>query len=319
MSLRDRVLVIGSGGMAFEYLKVLKSQGKFAVVVGRGVQNIDQLKASFPDYEYHSGGLEKYLKGDFDLPEFAINCVNIEFLGETSCQLLTYGVKYLLVEKPGDLTELGLTKVRDLALSNGAKVLIAYNRRAYSSIRQLIKESEKDGGITSVHFEFTEWAHTFGPDTHSALALKNWVLSNSSHVIDTVFYLIGDPKNLSSSVLGLNEIEWHPAGSVFIGSGVSAKNIPFSYHANWNAPGRWAIEVMTDRRRFYLKPMEKLSEQQLGSIAITDIPLTDTLDIDFKPGLYHQTEDFLNLDLQNLQSIQDQLTAMAHYKEIAGY
>lgn len=319
MNFRDRVLVIGSGGMAFEYIKVLKSLGKFPVIVGRGVQNIDQLRSSFPEYEYHSGGIEKYLKGDFNLPEFAINCVNVEFLGETSCRLLARGVKYLLVEKPGDLTELGLTKVRNLAVSNDAKVFIAYNRRAYSSIRRLIRESEKDGGITSVHFEFTEWSHTFGPDTHSSAALKRWVLSNSSHVIDTVFYLIGDPKILSPSVFGLNDIEWHPAGSVFVGSGLSAKNIPFSYHANWNAPGRWAIEVMTDRRRFYLKPLERLSEQRLGSIAITEIPLSDTLDIEFKPGLYHQTEDFLNLDLQNLQSVQDQLTAMAYYKDIAGY
>lgn len=319
MNPEDRVLVIGSGGMAFEYIKVLKSQGKFPVVVGRGGQNIEKLKASFPDYEYHSGGLEKYLNGGFDLPKFAINCVNIELLGEISCHLLAHGIKYLLVEKPGDLTEVGLTKVRDLAISNDAKVLIAYNRRSYSSVRQLIKETEKDGGITSIHFEFTEWAHTFGPDTHSAESLKYWVLSNSSHVIDTVFYLIGSPKNITSSVLGLNKIEWHPAGSVFSGSGVSVENIPFSYHTNWNAPGRWAIEVMTDRRRFYLKPMEKLSEQQLGSLDITSILLTDTLDIKFKPGLYQQTKDFLNLDLQNLQSIQDQLIALEHYKKIAGY
>lgn len=319
MSLTNRVLIVGSGGMAFEYIKVLSSLGKDVVVVGRGTHNVENLKAAFPAYEYHSGGLEKYLMNSVDLPEFAINCANIEFLGEISCQLLLHGVKYLLIEKPGDLTDLGLTKIGDLAQKNGAKALIAYNRRAYTSVRQLIGEAEKDGGISSVHFEFTEWAHTFGPDTHSEKALRSWVLSNSSHVIDTVFYLIGDPCSISSNVLGQNKIKWHPAGAVFCGSGISVNDIPFSYHANWTAPGRWAIEVMTEHRRLYLKPMEKLAEQKHGSIDVNEIQLHDTLDEDFKPGLHRQTQDFLERNFQNLLSVQHQLATMKHYRKIAGY
>jgi len=319
MESNSRVLLIGSGGMACEYLKVLKSLNKSVVVVGRGEQNIENLKKQYPEYDYHTGGLQDYLDSNPAIPEFAINTVNIEYLGDTSCQLLEKGVKYLLIEKPGDLTEAGLGKIKNIAHAKGSKVLVAYNRRFFSSVLKVLSESEKDGGITSVHFEFTEWAHTFGPDTHSLQALNKWVLSNSSHVIDTVFFLIGKPKEISTKVLGVGRIDWHPTGSIFIGAGVSNRDIPFGYHSNWNGPGRWAIEVITNKRRFYLKPMEKLFEQALGSVSLNEVVIDDKLDAEFKPGLFLQTQAFLDLELENLQTIEDQYDSMEYYRDMAGY
>ena len=203
----SKVLLIGSGGMACEYLKVLESLGKSVVVVGRGDKNLANLRESYPDHEYCHGGLDKFLESNPKIPAFVINTVNVEYLGETSCKLLEYGAKYLLIEKPGDLTEGGLRKICDLAKAKEAIVCVAYNRRFYTSVMDVISETEKDGGITSINFEFTEWTHTFGPDTHSLIALNNWILSNSSHVIDTVFYLIGEPKNLSSNVVKVS-LSW---------------------------------------------------------------------------------------------------------------
>jgi predicted dehydrogenase len=315
----SKVLLIGSGGMACEYLKVLESLGKSVVIVGRGNKNLEYLKNLYPDYEYCHGGLDKFLQSNPTIPEFVINAVNVEYLGVTSCKLLEYGAKYLLIEKPGDLTEQGLQKICDLAKAKEAIVCVAYNRRFYTSVRDMIAETTKDGGITSLNFEFTEWTHTFGPETHSLVALNNWILSNSSHVIDTAFYLIGEPKYLASNVSGANVIKWHRSGSIFVGSGMSVRGIPFSYHSNWNGPGRWAIEVITAKRRFYLKPMEKLFKQELATVSVNEIMINDELDINYKPGLYLQTNAFLDLNLKKLQLIDDQLRAMRYYREIAGY
>ena len=315
----SKVLVVGSGGMACEYLKVLKSLKKSVIVVGRGNKNIEHLKNIFPEYDYFSGGLNNYLNNNKDIPEFAINTVNIEYLGDTTIRLLESGLKFLLIEKPGDLTKKGLHNISKLAAQKKATVCVAYNRRFYESVIEVINQSKKDGGIKSLNFEFTEWSHTFGPETHSILALNSWVLSNSSHVIDTVFYLIGEPEKLSSEVLGRGEIDWHPSGSIFVGSGVSKLGIPFSYHSNWKGPGRWAIEIITDKRRFYLKPMEKLFEQELGSISLNEAVINDNLDKEFKPGLFLQTKAFLNLEIENMQKIDDQYKAMAHYQKIGGF
>ena len=40
-----------------------------------------------------------------------------------------------------------------------------------------------------------EWVHTINEDDYSNEVLEKWIISNSSHVIDTVFYLIGCKRN----------------------------------------------------------------------------------------------------------------------------
>jgi len=317
--MKKKILLVGSGNMAYEYLKVLKALNKTVIIVGRGKANVLKLKKLFPEFEYHYGGVDNYISNCKNIPEIAINTVNIDYLGSTSITLLLSGVKNLLIEKPGDLNLSVLKKIEKLSCKNNAVVSIAYNRRFYSSTLHLIDLINEDGGLLSSHFEFTEWVTTIGPHTHSKNALNKWILSNSSHVIDTVFHIIGDPLELNSKIFGKKNIEWHPSGSIFIGFGVSEYNIPFTYHSNWNSPGRWSIELTTNKRRFYLKPMEKLFEQKLNSVQLNELKIDDNLDHQFKPGLYLQTKSFINSNFKNFQSIKDQIKSMEYYSIIAGY
>ena len=64
---------------------------------------------------------------------------------------------------------------------------------------------------------------------------------------------------------------------------VSPTQVPlFSYQANWNAPGRWGIEILTSQHRLYLRPMEKLQIQNTGSVDISEVEIDDQLDKEFK-------------------------------------
>ena len=319
MTLNSRVLLIGSGFMAREYLKVLASLGNEVIIVGRSEEKIRALKSDYPNFEYFSGGLENFLEQHSDIPEFVINAASVNQLRSTTILLMDAGVKYILLEKPGDLTLSGLNEIKLKSIEFSADVLIAYNRRYYSSISVLKEQVEIDGGIKSAHFEFTEWIHTIDPIMYDSETLKKWIISNSSHVIDTVFSLIGIPKELIAFVGGKDAIAWHPSGSIFIGSGISEKNIPFTYHSNWEGPGRWAIEISTRKRRFFLRPMEKLQQQIKGSIQITDFVIDDFLDKEFKAGLYLQTKSFLELDFKNMISISNQINALSYYNKIGGY
>nr|WP_314839272.1 hypothetical protein [uncultured Flavobacterium sp.] len=315
----QKVLLIGAGFMAGEYLKVLKHLDCNVTIVSRSEGKVNLLKNDFPDYTYYSEGLDDYLSKVNELPEFVINTVNVNNLKDVSLSLLKAGVKNLLIEKPGDLFIDGLKEMQSYAEKTSSNVYIAYNRRFYSSISELKKQIVIDEGITNCHFEFTEWIHTIDTSIYDKETLEKWIISNSSHVIDTVFYLIGFPKDLNTTVGGIDEIIWHPSGSVFTGSGLSEKNIPFSYNTDWSSAGRWSIEIFTKKRRFYLKPMEKLFEQKKGSINISEILLDDKLDITFKPGLLLQTQAFLNSDFCDLVSIEEQIRAIGIYEEIAGY
>jgi hypothetical protein len=70
------------------------------------------------------------------------------------------------------------------------------------------------------------------------------------------FELIGFPRQIQAHQYG--QIEWHPSGSIFIGSGISDHDIPFTYHADWGSGGRWGIEVNTSKNSYQLIPIEEL-------------------------------------------------------------
>ena len=47
----------------------------------------------------------------------------------------------------------------------------------------------EDGGVTSFHFEFTEWSHQIQHLQKAPGVMDHWVLGNSSHVLDLAFHL----------------------------------------------------------------------------------------------------------------------------------
>jgi predicted dehydrogenase len=315
-----KILIVGSGYISEHYLKVLSNINVKCVVIGRGSNNIEKLKLSFNNIEFHSGGIEQYLKKN-SIKQFThfINLVNIEFCIKVTRLLLEFGAKNILIEKPGGLEIKQLEDLDNYAARLGANLSIAYNRRFFESINKLIQLVEDDGGIENVSFEFTEWVHTINENNYSREVMEKWIISNSSHVIDTVFYLIGLPKEIHTHTLGANQIKWHKSGSVFTGSGISIKQIPFTYNSNWNSAGRWAIEVTSKSKRFYLKPMEKLLVQNKGQINLSEINLPNDKDVKFKPGMYDLICSFLNNDSKKLLSIREQINHIKIYNKIGLY
>ena len=113
------------------------------------------------------------------------------------------------------------------------------------------------------------------------------------------------------------EVDWHESGSIYTGAGVSEKGALFSYCANWAAPGRWSVEVMTSQHRLYFKPLEKLSIQDLGSVKVDELEIDDRLDRLYKPGLYKEVECFLNqTNTDQKVTIQDQYEHFKLYQKI---
>jgi hypothetical protein len=304
--------------MAIEYAKVLKFLNYDFVAIGRG--EINNTK-----YESQTGlkcvkiGLTDYLGTKPALPNKVINSVGIDALYSTTTELLEYGVKDILLEKPGGAYTSEILQLAEDAKIQDAKVLIAYNRRFYSTVLKAEELILEDGGVSSFNFEFTEWSHVIKTLPNKTNAeLHNWFLGNSTHVIDTAFYLCGKPKELSAFHKG--SIEWHPSSSIFCGAGITDNDSLFSYHADWEAPGRWVLEIMTKKRRLIFKPMESLQVQVLGSVAVNPVEIDNTLDVDYKPGLYLQTKAFLENNFSRFCSINEQSFMISNvYKKMAGY
>ena len=208
-------------------------------------------------------------------------------------------------------------KIVETARTHDTKILIAYNRRFYSSVLEAEKIIQEDGGLVSVSFEFTEWSHIIAPLDKNEEVKKKWFLANSTHVVDLVFFLSGQPEKYSFFHSGGND--WHPSATIFSGSGITNKNILFNYGANWEAPGRWSVELITKQHRLYLKPMEELQIQQMGSVAVSKYEIDDSLDKLYKPGIYRMIEAYLNNDTTRFQDVFTQYQWLALYNEMANY
>jgi predicted dehydrogenase len=305
--------IIGAGPMAIDYMRVLDDLQVPYRVIGRGTRSAKDC-ISKTGAQVILGGIEKYTCDCQDIPSSAIVAVGVEQLAHVAKILIRKGIKKILLEKPGGLDNHEIRSVHEEAKKKNAEVYVAYNRRFYASTLKAREIIRKDGGVRSFHFEFTEWSHEIVKIKKAAGVKENWLLANSSHVIDLAFFLGGRPKEISCYSGG--ELDWHPSGSIFTGAGISETGALFSYQADWGAPGRWGVEVLTKKHRFIFRPMEKLHIQEIGSVIAEEVPLDDELDRKFKPGLYLQVQAFTDGKLSSLLKIEEHLIMLRYYSMI---
>lgn len=312
-NLNKKVLLVGAGQMAIDYYKVLKACQCKVSVIGRG-DNSAAVFAEKTGTKIAVGGLEKFLQQNKETFDVAIVAVGMEQLSPTTIQLIKAGFKYILVEKPAGLNAQEIKQLAQTAKEYHVTVAIAYNRRFYSSVLKAKEIIEQDGGVTSFNFEFTEWAHIIEPLVKAKGVKENWLLGNSTHVIDLAFYLGGSPTAINCYATG--QLSWHDK-AVFAGSGKTKDDALFSYQANWNAPGRWGVEILTNKSRLILRPLEELQIQLKGSVAINKVEIDNSIDKEFKPGLLLQTKQFLSGDLSEFKTMEQQVEMLNIYTQIA--
>ncbi|WP_347267870.1 Gfo/Idh/MocA family oxidoreductase [Paracoccus sp. (in: a-proteobacteria)] len=313
----ERILLVGAGKMALEYARALGHLGIEAIVMGRG-------EASARDYH----GATRVMPGTGPLaaqlarlqgqmPEAAIVAVNAMHLAEVTAELVAAGVRCLLVEKPGALDLAEMDRLQAAVRASGAKVYLGYNRRFMASAlraRQIIAE---DGGVLSVKFDFSEPARRIATLAKPQRELDTWIYGNSSHVLDLALHFFGLPARLEAQVAGAGLVGWHPAASVFSGSAVGESGALMTWHANWAAPGRWGLEVMTPERRLIMQPLEQLRVQSHAGFAEEPEDLDLTEDQAAKPGLLRQIRAFLRgEDAGLLPSLDEQARNMPIYEVI---
>lgn len=308
------VYLIGAGAMAEAYAIVLKALGITPTVIGRGVQSANLFKLNT--------GIEvqTQLPTEISSNSFCIVAVGVENLATVTLELIDRGAKKILVEKPGAIDLATMLNLEQVSQKAEAEIFIAYNRRFYSSVLKAKEMIKEDGGVRSMQFEFTEWSHVIRPLEKAPGVKEAWLIANSTHVIDLAFYLAEAlPSQMSAYVDGY--LDWHNGPSKFAGSGITTNGVTFSYSADWEAPGRWGVEILTAKNRYIFRPLEKLMVQALGSVQIQQIEIDERLDTAFKAGLYLQTQSFLQGVMQeNLihLSTQIKMTKEVYLKILKG-
>ena len=310
------IYIIGAGYMAREYARVLKALDEKFIIIGRSEKSVSKLNFEL-EVEVVAGGLTQFLLGNNQTPDCAIVCTPVEILASITMELLTFGVKKILIEKPGALSVQELNEIKKLEAEKNSTVLIGYNRRFYQAILAL-EEKLIEEELIAANFEITEWSHLIEKDLCSDSVKQNWVLANTSHVIDLVMHIAGQFKELATFTAG--SLSWHDSASRFVGSGVSSRGVLISYCGYWDGPGRWSAEFVTTQHRYIFRPLEKLQVQKIGSVVIDfDEQINYTLDEIFKPGIYLQTTAFLEGNHQKLCTIEEQIESFKIYNQIGSY
>jgi predicted dehydrogenase len=246
--------LIGAGKIALAYAKVLNHHSVAFNVFGRGKVSASTF-SKITSKEVIFKDLLEYSKNNH-IPSHAIVCVNIINLFEITLTLINIGVKFILVEKPGSLLKEELIQLDKSSSALGIRILLAYNRRFYDNVNFIRKSVISDGGINSINFEFTEWTRKLNHLINHKDVLSEWLVCNSSHVIDLAFYIAGIPEEMSSFIQGKGTFSWYDKASTFVGAGIIEGGILFSYNSCWKGPGNWSIEVTTNERRYKISPLE---------------------------------------------------------------
>jgi predicted dehydrogenase len=304
------VLLVGAGPMAVEYARVLEFLDIEYVVKGRGVnsaKNFEYITGKKPVFDW-----EEVLASN--APNRAIVAVSEESILDVGKELLKLNVSRLLLEKPGGPS---ISALREFSSAAGATlndVYVAYNRRHYSNVATLKSMILEDGGVTSIHFDFSERSKQISALRKGPGVKENWFLHNSTHVVNLVNYVCDGIEIESSKVRG--SIVWHPKGAQFSGIGSTASGGLLTYSADWQAPASWEIVVKTRERKLWLKPLETLSVTDLEGNTETFQEASGTLH-GFKPGLKPMVEDFLSdKPTRTLLRFKDQITDLHIYEKI---
>lgn len=108
------IWIIGTGTIALEYAKILDQLEHEFIAVGRSGKNADEFIEAGAK-EVVSGGLNNYLAASPTTPQKVIVATNVDQLAEVTVSLLNFGIKDILVEKPGFCRPEEITPVVQLA------------------------------------------------------------------------------------------------------------------------------------------------------------------------------------------------------------
>lgn len=316
---RERaVTVFGYGNMGKEYVKALQALGVGQIrVVSLSPEPLlplaNQPGVHTQAVDYHT------FQGRFETNELAIVALPIADLIPSAHRLVELGCRNLLIEKPISLYSTEIEKLNAYLKRSGIQSACAYNRAAYPALLEAASRIAQEGGITSCTYTFTEFVNRLNLSLYTSADLERWGIANSLHVMSLAHRLIGLPRTWQAYRQG--EIPWHPSGAVFVGSGVSDQNVPFTYHADWGSTGRWSVEIHSRQASYRLCPLEKLFVRKTATGDWEEIVL-ESFASDVKTGFVEQVASCLDTDIATrlpLWSLLDTVRLTAFAENLFGY
>lgn len=185
----------------------------------------------------------------------------------------------VLLEKPPGLSPTEAEEIAAAAAGRERAALIALNRRFLSSTRAVLDDIARDDAPRYIRVQDAQSLEEARALGYSEDVVRRWMYANSIHLVD---YL---------SLLGRGAVEsvevalpWKPDARVVLATVRFASGDAGVYEGIWNGPGPWAVTLVTQAKRWELRPLEQAALQRRGARALETVPLHEW-DTRFKPGL----------------------------------
>jgi predicted dehydrogenase len=239
-------------------------------------------------------------------------------------EIETYGVlinaaQYswsILVEKPAGLNFTEAKKLYENVKFKQDSIFVAFNRRHYSSTREVLKQLNQGHGSRIIVVNDQEDSEFELANQRHRDVVENWMYANSIHLIDYFsLFCRGELKNLK------NIVPWKGLGTEFVHCELEySSGDKGVYLAYWNRPHPWSVSISTKENWWEIRPIESAARISRESRVPVHIAKSKW-DSDFKPGLRLQAEEFishLNMHQNNLPTIKDSLSTMELVSKLYG-
>lgn len=280
---RCGVAIVGAGYMAEEHARA------FAAVPGvelRGIHSRTREHAERVAREYGIAGVfdsvdELHERTQADLVVVAVNEPAVKNVA-LECIARPWAI---LLEKPPGLDVAEAEEIAAASAGRAHPVLVALNRRFLSSTRAVLSDLAHSDALRYVRVldrQSLAEARALG---HSNPVVKGWMYANSIHTMD---YLSLFGRGAVESVERV--LPWDPQQPGIVLAVVRfASGDVGVYEGIWNGPGPWAVMLVTEYKRWELRPLEQAAFQLPGERQLVTVPSHDW-DRQFKPGLRLQAE-----------------------------
>lgn len=191
----------------------------------------------------------------------------------------------VLLEKPPGLSVAETEAIAAAAAARERPVLVALNRRFLSSTRAVLDDVASSSArryIRVLDRQSLPEARALG---HPGRVVERYMYANSIHTIDYLSLL-----GRGAVARVEHALPWNPAEPGVVLAVVHFESGDVGvYEGIWNGPGPWGVILVTEEKRWELRPLEQAAYQLPGERQLVSVPQHDW-DREFKPGLRLQAE-----------------------------
>ena len=313
---RNKIILVGTSPIVEFHVNALRKSGLNPTTVASSNKN----SSSQEKFSAENNIKKSYSDWKNMIDEEEYDGILIAARVESTIEILEYAIKQnipILVEKPVSVNSKDIKK---LIKNSHEMIMVGYNRRFYKTVN-VLKNFVLEENTPVI-------ASMIAPESSNIIDFFN----NSSHSVDMLRYIFGEIKLEYVKKLIVNDMQ---KGLVATFSNDRKDVIQFI--GNWNASDNFGLSVFRDKKRFELKPYEKLNiynemdviEPTSSSPIRKYVPKLidrvnlEPLDEQFKPGFYQQSNAFSELirnkkKMPSAASLNDALKNIEICEELVG-